>query len=256
MGKQRTVVVTGADRSVGLELVKQYLERGDIVFAGKYKSNWRLLEELQAKYPDRLTIVEMDVSSTESVNAAAQVILAKTNKVDILINNAGVWLEHGTGTIFDPELDYDRMMAQININALGAIRVTHALIDPIMHSYDKLIANVSSEAASLTGCRKTNGFGYCMSKVAMNMQAIIVLNAIRHLGGQVIILHPGNMQSVIGAPAGPDAPFVEMPTEDDVRFYTTPEVTARGFIEILSEPERFAIRNPGFVNYRGDTMPF
>lgn len=256
MRKQRTVVITGADRSLGFELVRQYLELGDVVFAGKYKSNWHLLEDIGPKYPDRLTIVEMDVSSTESVNAAARVILSKTDKIDILINNAGVWLEHGTGTILDDEMDYDRMIAQININALGAIRVTHALIHAILNSYDKLIANVSSEAGSLSGCRKINGFGYCMSKVSMNMQSIIVLNAIRHLGGQVINLHPGNMQSVIGAPSGADAPFVEMPTEDDVRFYTTPEVTARGFIEILSEPERFAIRGPGFVNYRGDTMPY
>lgn len=256
MSKQRTVVVTGADRSLGFELVRQYLERGDIVFAGKYKANWHLLEELQPRFPDRLTIVEMDVSSTESVNKVAEAILAKTDKIDILINNAGVWLDHGAGTILDGAMDYDRMLAQFNINALGALRVTQALIHAILKSYDRLVANVSSEASSLSGCRKDRQFGYCMSKVAMNMQAVIVLNAIRSMGGQVILLHPGNMQSVIGAPHGADAPFVEMPTEDDVRFYTTPEATAKGFIEILSEPERFAIRGPGFVNYRGDAMPF
>jgi len=256
MSKQRTVVVTGADRSLGFELVRQYLERGDIVFAGKYKANWHLLEELQPRFPERLTVVELDVSSTESVGRAAEAILAKTDKIDILINNAGVWLDHGAGTILDGPMDYDRMLAQFNINALGALRVTHALIRAILKSYDRLVANVSSEASSLSGCRKDRQFGYCMSKVAMNMQAVIVLNAIRSMGGQVILLHPGNMQSVIGAPHGADAPFVEMPTEDDVRFYTTPEATARGFIEILSEPERFAIRGPGFVNYRGDAMPF
>lgn len=256
MRKQRVVVVTGADRSLGFELVRQYLERGDIVFAGKYKSNWHFLEDIHPRFSDRLTIVDMDVSSTESVNRAAEIILGKTDKIDILINNAGVWLDHDGKSILDGPLDYDRMMAQININALGALRVTSALIKAIVNSYDKLVACVSSEAASLSGCRKTSQFGYCMSKVAMNMQAIIVLNGIRHLGGQVILLHPGNMQSVIGAPHGADAPFVEMPTEDDVRFYTTPEETAKGFIEILNEPERFAIRNPGFVNYRGDTMPF
>lgn len=256
MRKQRVVVVTGADRSLGFELARQYVERGDIVFAGKFKSNWHFLEDLKTKYPETLHIVEMDVSNTESVNRAAVEILTQTDKIDILINNAGVWLDHQTCTILEDGMNYDQMIEQFNINALGALRVTHALIHAIVRSYDRLVAYVSSEAGSLSGCRKINSFGYCMSKVAMNMQAIITLNGIREKGGQVILLHPGNMQSVIGAPHDADAPFVEMPTEDDVRFYTTPEETAKGFIQILNEPERFAIRNPGFVNYRGDTMPF
>lgn len=254
MKRTRTVVVTGADRGLGYELARQYVERGDIVFAGKFRTNWNLLEELQAKYPDRLTIVEMDVSSTESVRAAAEVIKAATDSIDILINNAGVWMSEDSGTILDDKFDYDKIMREININALGALRVTQALIKPILNSFDRLVANVSSEAGSITACSKDSQPGYCMSKAAMNMQSCVVLNGIRKYGGQVINLHPGFMQSVIWTSPETDAEFVALP--EKARFYVTPAETAEGFIKILDEPERFSSNIPGFVNYRGDVMKY
>lgn len=253
-GRQRIVTVTGADRGLGLALVKEYLGRGDRVFAGKYRKSWHLLEELKEQYPDTLEIVELDVRSDESVAAAAAKILEKTDKIDILINNAGVWLDHRTGTILEDELDCEAIMDQINVNALGALRVTHALIHAVLNSFDQLVVNVSSEAASMTECSRDSQFGYCMSKAALNMASCIVLNGIRKKGGAVINLHPGWMQSVIGEPADPDAPYVEPAKPGEVKYYTTPEITAKGFIRILDEPERFSRHMPGFVNYRGDEM--
>ena len=253
-GKQKTIVVTGADRGLGFALVKEYLQRGERVFAGKYRDNWKLLEELKETYPDTLEIVPMDVGSTESVNAAAKQILKKTDSIDILINNAGIWLDHNCGTILDKELDYEAMMTQFNINALGAVRVTNALIDAVLNSFDQLVVNVSSEAASMSECTKDSQFGYCMSKAALNMASCVILNGIRSKGGAVINLHPGWMQSVIGESIRKDAPFRELPKPGEVKFYTTPEITARGFIRILDEPERFSRHMPGFVNYRGDVM--
>lgn len=253
-GRMKTVVVTGADRGLGFALVSEYLRGGHRVFAGQYRNNWHLLEELQARYPDRLEIIPLDVRSLESVAGAAAGILGRTDRIDILINNAGVWLDHNTGTILEPEMDYEAILEQINVNALGALRVTHALIHAVLNSFDQLVVNISSEAASMTDCKKDSQFGYCMSKAALNMASCLVLNGIRQKGGAVINLHPGWMQSVIGEPAGCDAPYVEPAKPGEVKFYTTPEITARGFIRILEEPERFSGRLPGFVNYRGDRM--
>lgn len=254
--RQRTIVVTGADRGLGYELVRQYLLRGEKVFAGKYRTRWNLLTKLKEEFPDRLEIVEMDVGSTESVNRAAGIILGKTDSIDILINNAGIWLDHDTGTILENKYDYDKMIAQFNVNALGALRVTGALIHAVLKGFDKLVVNVSSEAGSVTSCAKDTQPGYCMSKAAMNMLSCIVLNGVKRDGGMVINLHPGWMQSVIGSSIDADAKPVEMPEPGKVKFYTTPEITAKGFMEILDEPERFSSNIPGFVNYRGDTMRY
>ena len=213
-----------------------------------------MLEQLKEQYPDTLEIVALDVRSDESVARAAQAILNKTEAIDILINNAGIWLDHNTGTILEDRIDYEAILEQMNVNALGALRVTHALIPAVLNSFDRLVVNVSSEAASMAECGKDNQFGYCMSKAALNMASCIVLNGIRKKGGAVINLHPGWMQSVIGEPADPDAPYVEPAKPGEVKFYTTPEITAKGFLCILDEPERFSGHMPGFVNYRGDRM--
>ena len=254
MKRVRTIFVTGADRGLGYELARQYAERGEIVFAGKFRSHWGLLEKLQERFPETVHIVEMDVSSDESVRKAAEEILSKTDKVDILINNAGVWLDHDNGTILDGGFDYERMMRQFNINALGSLRVTEALIHAILKGYDCVVANISSEAGSIYNCKKTSQFGYCMSKCAMNMWSAIVLNTIQPRGGAVLNFHPGWMQSVIGSSADADASFVELPDNKDVKFYVTPAQSAEGIMKVLDEPERFSFARPGFINYRGDQM--
>jgi NAD(P)-dependent dehydrogenase (short-subunit alcohol dehydrogenase family) len=226
------------------------------VFAGKYRINCPLLEELKKQFPETLEIVTMDVRDTDSVRAAAASILQKTESLDILINNAAVWLDHGTGDILEGHQNYDIIMEQFNVNAVGAIRVTEALIHALLKGFDKMVANVSSEAGSLGGNYKSNQLGYCMSKAAMNMMSCCVLYAIRPHGGMVLNLHPGWMQSVIGGPAGPESPSAELPSVKDIKFYTTPAESAAGFIKILDEPERFSGLRPGFVNYRGDVMQY
>lgn len=77
-------VVSGADRNIGLEIVKQFLQRGWKVFAGRY------LMELQEKYPQQLTLVPLDVSDEESVDAAAKIVAEKADRVDLLVHNAAV----------------------------------------------------------------------------------------------------------------------------------------------------------------------
>ena len=60
-------------------------------------------------------------------------------------------------------IDYDAIRMQFEVNALGAVRVTNALIHAVLNSFDQLVVNVSSEAASMTDCCKDSQFGYCMS---------------------------------------------------------------------------------------------
>lgn len=84
-------VVSGADRNIGLEIVKQFLQRGWKVFAGRYLMDLPLLEELQEKYSQQLTLVPLDVSDEESVDAAAKIVAEKADRVDLLVHNAAVF---------------------------------------------------------------------------------------------------------------------------------------------------------------------
>ncbi len=250
---KKTVFITGADRGLGFELARKYAESGDRVFAGRFKKNWHLLDDLAARFPDTLHVVPLDVGNSESVKAAAEFTKGRTRSIDILINVAGVWLSADTGTILDDGFDYDRMLTEFNVNALGTLRVTQALIGLVLESYEKLVVNLSSEAGSIGGCAKDGQPGYCMSKAAVNMQSVIVLNAIRKHGGNVMDIHPGWMLSVIGkATADPDEAFCEMP--EGVRYYVTPGQVAENIFELLKNPERFNSDEPAFINSFGERL--
>lgn len=247
----KTACVTGADRGLGLELSSQLLKKGYTVFAGKYLNNWPYLDELKAQYADKLHIVNMDVSSTESVMAAGKYIKNQTDSLDILINNAAITGARRPGTIFD-ELDYEEMIKVYNVNALGAVRVTNVLIDLLMASSEKLIVNISSEAGSIGTCWRDGGFNYLMSKAALNMSSSIIHNSIfRTHGGQVIDIHPGGMLSYFGTTNGPDDGVNETGRE-----VQSQEKPAQYIMELLEDTGRFRFDHPAFVTYRGDRIPW
>lgn len=233
--------VTGADRGLGYELVKVLLEDGYIVFAGQYNKEWKLLDELSTEYPDRLHIVELDLSSDESVKTAAEFIRSKTDRIDVLINNSAISGNHEP-TIFD-QLDFDEMIRVFNVNCLGATRVTNALIQLIVNSDKKLIMNISSEAGSIGTCYRKGWFAYCTSKAALNMQSAIVHNNIRELGGQVILIHPGWMKSWLTGEYHDEAPL-------------TPDIPAGKLIEIIRDPEQYKGERPAFIDYEGNKWEF
>ena len=82
--------VTGADRGLGLALTAALLEKGWQVFAGQYMPDWPELGELLANYSQQLKIVPLDVASQEAVQETARLIGGDVERVDLLINNAGI----------------------------------------------------------------------------------------------------------------------------------------------------------------------
>ncbi len=85
-----TALVTGADHGVGLALVETLLEQGCRVFAGRYHLQESALDELRLAHDSRLTLIPLDISSDESVKKAAANVLEQTDRLDVLINNAGI----------------------------------------------------------------------------------------------------------------------------------------------------------------------
>jgi len=250
----KTVFVTGADRGLGLELAKGLLKEGCKVFAGRYLVKWKNLIQLKAEYEDSLTIVDIDISDDESVKEAARLIMGKTDSLDILINNAAINENDGfQKRIFD-KLDFKNMLDVYNVNALGPLRVTNALIDLVLKSYNKLIINISSEAGSIGTCWRQEGFAYCMSKAALNMQAAIIHNSLhREFNGQVINIHPGGMQTHFDCPPDRESEQTETPA---MKMFLTPDFVAGCIIDIIKDQERFKSDKPAFINYRGDRIPW
>ena len=248
---EKAVLVTGADRGLGFELVKKFMDDGYFVFACRYMKKWDLLQKLAEQYPEQLAIVDIDISSDKSVKEALKAVKEKTTKLDMLINVAGVPLGL-KGTIFD-ELDFDEMIAAFNINALGSLRVVNALINELMNGFHKLIVNISSEAGSIGTCWRYDSFGYCMSKAAINMQAAIIHNSLhREFNGQVMCFHPGGMQSYFLNNQGPETPISELGNKTFLSY----ETSADNIYSLIMDQERFKSDHPAFINYKGDRIPW
>ena len=254
--EKRTVFVTGADRGLGLEICRQFLERGFFVFGGQYFNKWTLLDDLQKEYPDDLVKVTLDITDEQSVLAAVDEVKKYTDTLDILVNNAGISGKHGSGTgdIFDHELDFEEMLRVINVNAIGTLRVMNAFIDMIIPSFHKLIGIISSEAGSIGTCWRYSGFGYCMSKAALNMAGSIVHNRLhREFNGQVMLFNPGGMPSYLGTTQGPDDEMITKPLREG---FTNAKTSAEGIVRLLLEQEHFKSDHPAYLQYGGNSIPW
>jgi NAD(P)-dependent dehydrogenase (short-subunit alcohol dehydrogenase family) len=189
-----TALVTGADRGLGFGLTQGLLQRGYRVFAGQYMPDWHELGELAGTYPDTLHLVPLDVGDTASCAAAAAAVGAMTGTIDVLINNAGI--TGGRGEIGEG-LDYDAIQRAYNVNSLGPIRVVEAFL-PLTQPGLRRLCFVSSEAGSIANSYRTNGFGYYMSKAAVNMAVKITFNRLRPEGYTFRLYHPGWVRGYMG----------------------------------------------------------
>ncbi len=183
-----TIVITGANRGIGLALTQQLSERGDTVLATcRTKS-----KELDASGAQ--IIEDVDVRENDSVERLAKALDGR--KIDILINNAGVLTREGLD-----DIDWDAMRFQFEINALGPIRVTKALL-PNMSGGAK-VAIISSRMGSVGDNQAGGSYGYRMSKAAVNMAGSNLAIDLKGRGIAVILLHPGFVATDINDHAGP-----------------------------------------------------
>jgi NAD(P)-dependent dehydrogenase (short-subunit alcohol dehydrogenase family) len=191
---QPVAFITGADRGLGFALCTGLLEREWHVFAGQYMPDWPDLAALAERFPEMLHTIPLDVTSVESAEAATRAIAGMVDRVDMLINNAGVispTVERAVGE----GLDYAEMHREFDVNALGPLRVVEAFLPLMNQSTMKRLCFVSSEAGSITRCERQAWYGYCMSKAALNMAIKITLNRLRPEGYTFRVYHPGWMRS-------------------------------------------------------------
>jgi NAD(P)-dependent dehydrogenase (short-subunit alcohol dehydrogenase family) len=201
---EQVAFVTGADRGLGQALTARLLSMGWRVFAGQYMPDWPELAALAAAYPDRLSLVPLDVASDESARAAARLVGESADRVDLLVNNAGVNSPTKTRTIREPQ-DYAEMQRLYGVNALGPLRVVQAFLPLTDRSPLKRLCFVSSEAGSIGTAERKAMYGYCMSKAALNMAVHMLFNLLRPAGYTFRLYHPGWLRSYIGGTKGTEA---------------------------------------------------
>ena len=175
-----TYLITGANRGIGLEYCRQLKNRGDQVIA-VCRSVSEELKELQIIIKDGIDITS-DASITDLVKGL------EGNKIDVLINNAGI-----VNRVTLDNLDFDSIRQQFEVNALGALRVTKALL-PSLTEGSKVVL-MTSRMGSIGDNTSGGSYGYRMSKAALSMAGKSLSHDLKSQGIAVAILHPGLVQT-------------------------------------------------------------
>jgi NAD(P)-dependent dehydrogenase (short-subunit alcohol dehydrogenase family) len=194
------VLVTGANRGLGLEFVRQYAEAGARVFAGcRNPDGAGFLSTLVARYPGQVEVLPLDVTRRESIDAAvSHIALDGDGTLDVLINNAGT---SPRGEAFS-NLDATSMAAVLEVNAIAPLIVAQRCHRLLSHSHRPRIVNISSSMGSLAEKEAGRHYSYSASKAALNMLTRAAAHDLAASGVIVVALHPGWVRTDLG---GPDA---------------------------------------------------
>ena len=194
-----SVLVTGANRGIGLEWCRQYADAGWRVLAScRHPDAADELDDLARRHP-QLSIHRLDVTEAESLsNLRAEL---QRTAIDVLINNAGVYLEKYVRT---EELRYDDWMRTFEVNTLGPMRVTEALLEQVAHGERRLVVNMTSHMGSIAEIEAPGDYYYRSSKAALNAAMRGLSIALKERGIGVLLLHPGWVKTRMG---GWDAPL-------------------------------------------------
>jgi NAD(P)-dependent dehydrogenase (short-subunit alcohol dehydrogenase family) len=216
-------LVTGGNRGIGLELCALLEARGVDVIAACRETSPEL-SELDVRVEDGV-----DVTSDEAVAGLAQRL--EGIPIDLLINNAGILTKE---TLDD--LDFDRVRRQLEVNSLGPLRVTHALL-PNLRRGSK-VAIITSRMGSIGDNTSGSRYGYRMSKAAVNMAGVSLAHDLRPQGIAVAILHPGFVRTDMTGGSG----------------YVDPDEAAAGLLARIDELT--LERSGGFWHANGERLPW
>jgi NAD(P)-dependent dehydrogenase (short-subunit alcohol dehydrogenase family) len=230
-----TVLITGANRGIGLEFTRQYAESGWRVFATcRHPAEAAELQAI-AEHNNHVSLHRLDITRSDDMYAIAWEV--GDSSIDLLLNNAGIYLEPD---YLGPELGairYDDWMRTLEVNTLGAFRLTEKLFANIKRSDKRLVAAITSHMGSIADINTPGSYYYRSSKAALNaaMQALAATLRPHNVG--VLLLHPGGVKTRMGPSQGISA-----------------EQSVNGMRRVIDE---FQFQHTGsFIKYDGTAMPW
>ena len=189
------ILITGANRGIGLELVRLCAMRGNRVFAGcRSLEQAQELTGLSAQYPGQITILALEITDATSVESCLQQVKNETDALDILINNAATFANGETLRTFDAE----KATQQWTVNAIGQMLVAQKSLDLLKMGTNPKIINITSESGSVSTMTDFRGYYYFGSKAAMNMFTRCMAWDPETAGIITIALHPGWVRTDMG----------------------------------------------------------
>ncbi len=235
------VLITGANRGIGLELTRQYAARGAQVFAlCRQPQQAQALNAIAAAHPGQISVLPLELRDPASIQAAAQAVQAQTDALDLLINNAGI---NPPGTTQSLETaTAETLLDVLHVNSAAPVLVTQALL-PLLKAggrevHPARVVNISSQMGSITNKASGGYYAYCTSKAALNMISRAMGHDLRPYGIVALALDPGWVQTDMG---GSGAPL-------------TPEESAAGILRVL---DSLSLNDAGtYRRWNGESLPW
>ncbi len=186
------VLITGANRGLGLEFTKQYAEDGwQVIACCREPKTATALNALAIQHPNNILVYALDVANFSQVDALAAQL--KDRKIDVLLNNAGIYPESGANG-----LNYDNWAQAFKVNTMAPYKMVEAFINNVAASELKKIAVLSSKMGSMSDNTSGGSYLYRTSKAAANMMMKSLSIDLKSQGIACVTLHPGWVQTDMG----------------------------------------------------------
>ena len=204
-----SVLITGANRSIGLELVKEFSKKGLFVYLGTrdLEKGQAVVKELNKSGFENIKAIQIDVTKPDTILAAKNIVESEKGKLDILINNAGISGEFPQSALNTSIKDIQNVF---DTNFFGVISVTQAFLELLKKSETPRISNITSGLGSLTlhsdPTWKYYNFkaaSYVTSKAALNAYTIALAYELRDLPFKVNAIDPGYTATDFNHHSGP-----------------------------------------------------
>lgn len=186
------VLITGANRGIGLALVKAYAGRRDKVIATiRATSDRHELDEAVKAAPKWIEVIEMDVADPAEIGRARRRLEAEP--IDVLINNAGIG---GPERQSATDMDFDGLIDTLNVNTIAPLRVANAFLPNVKAAKGKIIT-LSSQMGQVQSA-SSDSLAYRVSKAAVNKLMRGLATELKPMGIPVLIVHPGWVKTDMG----------------------------------------------------------
>jgi len=223
----KNILITGSSRGLGLEFTKQYLEKGDNVIAScRNPEKASDLQELKSKFPNNLTLIQLDVVEEEDRDRVFKQVKTKIDSLDVLINNAGI-VSGEEGKRFNLGEVYKEDFSKVFlVNSIAPLLMSEKFLPLLEKGEKSKIINITSSNGCIAKRNQGGKYSYCTSKAALNMITKILSNDLREKDIVTLAIHPGWIKTDMGGQNAPQE--IEEPISMIIDLIDKSDITLSG----------------------------